>query len=56
MTVTAGSVPAADLRRTATSDDWARYRSVITQLYIGEKYTLAQVQAVMKEKHGFHAR
>ena len=41
--------------RTASSEDWPLYRSVITKLYIGENYTLPQVMAVMKEKYGIQA-
>jgi Clr5-like protein len=47
--------PMTNSCRTATGEDWIRYRHVITRLYMSEEYTLSQVQAVMQEKYGIHA-
>jgi len=54
--VTTRGAPVAVSWRTATNEDWIRFRHVITKLYMGENYTLSQVQAVMREKHSVHAR
>jgi hypothetical protein len=36
-------------------DQWAKHRHNITDLYIGQEKTLAQVVEIMRKDHGFHA-
>jgi hypothetical protein len=41
--------------RYATTEDWERYRALITQLYRDKKKTLKEVKSIMTERHRFNA-
>ncbi|CAM1506254.1 Fc.00g058950.m01.CDS01 [Cosmosporella sp. VM-42] len=40
----------------ATDAEWAKYRHVITQLYIREKKTLKEIAEIMSRDYNFHAK
>jgi hypothetical protein len=44
------------ISKLTTKEDWGKWRTVFTQLYIDEDHTLPEVMKIMEDKHKVCAR